>query len=182
MDRIVRWIAADGIGAEHLVVRRTAEGIVAESVVVGARHGAPFGLHYRIVCDAEWRVREAVLRLAGEERRLHLLSDGDGNWHDGDGRPIEALRGCVDLDVSATPFTNTLPIRRLGLTPGESREIMVAYVPVPALQPEPAPQRYTCLKPGALYRYEGLSRAFVADLPVDEDGLVLDYPGIFRRA
>jgi hypothetical protein len=36
---------------------------------------------------------------------------------------------------------------------------------------------------GGLYRYEvrGIFQGFTADLPVDENGLVLDYPGIFRR-
>ena len=48
----------------------------------------------------------------------------------------------------------------------------------------PVRQRYTCLEArpdGGLYRYEGFSTGFVADLPVDADGLVLDYPGVFRR-
>ena len=33
-----------------------------------------------------------------------------------------------------------------------------------------------------LWRYEGLFRDFVADLLVDDMGLVLDYPQLFRRA
>ena len=182
MKRIVRWVPDAGVGAEHLSVRGTAEGVVAEGVVVGARHGTPYGLRYRVICDPFWRVREAVLSLAGEDRRLHLCADGEGDWRDGDGHPIEALRGCVDIDISATPFTNTLPIRRLGLAPGEARDILVAYVAVPALAPEPVRQRYTCLEAGRLYRYEGLFRGSVGELPVDEDGFVLDYPGTFRRA
>lgn len=87
----------------------------------------------------------------------------------------------MDIDVSATPFTNTLPIRRLGLAPGEAREILVAYVAVPALVPEPVWQRYTCLEAGRRYRYEGLFRSYVGELSVDADGLALDYPGTFRR-
>ena len=31
------------------------------------------------------------------------------------------------------------------------------------------------------YSYEGLFRGYVGELPVDADGLVLDYPGTFRR-
>jgi hypothetical protein len=31
------------------------------------------------------------------------------------------------------------------------------------------------------YEDEGQFEGFVADLPVDADGLVLDYPGIFKR-
>ncbi len=181
VDRIIRWALAEGVGAEHLSVRGTAEGVVAEGVVVGARGGTPYGLRYRVACDTLWRVREAVLSLAGEDRHLHLRADGEGNWQDGSGQSVEALRGCVDIDISATPFTNTLPIRRLGLVPGEAREILVAYVAVPALAPEPVRQRYTCLEAGQLYRYEGLFRGYVGELAVDEDGLVLDYPGTFRR-
>lgn len=181
MDRIIRWVPAESVGAERLSLRSSAEGVVAESVVVGARHGTPYGLRYRVVCDTRWRVREAMLSLAGEDRRLHLRADGEGNWQDGDGHPIEALRGCVDIDISATPFTNTLPIRRLGLAQDEARELLIAYVALPGLAPEPVRQRYTCLEAGQLYRYEGLFRGYVGELAVDADGLVLDYPGTLRR-
>jgi hypothetical protein len=181
VNRVVRWVPDAGVGAEHLAIRSTPEGTVAEGVVVGARGGTSYGLRYCVRCDALWRVREAVLSLAGEERCLYLRADGEGNWRDQDGRSVEVLRGCVDIDISATPFTNTLPIRRLGLALGEAREILVAYVPVPALAPEPVRQRYTRLEAGQLYRYEGLFRGYAGELTVDGDGLVLDYPGTFRR-
>jgi hypothetical protein len=34
---------------------------------------------------------------------------------------------------------------------------------------------------GSLYRFLNLDGGFTADLQVDPDGLVLDYPGLFRR-
>jgi hypothetical protein len=83
------------------------------------------------------------------------------------------------------PFTNTLPIRRLGLAPGESAEISVAYSDGTEPQPWPEPPRYVCLEKderGGLYRFVSLDGGFTADLPVDSDGLMLDYPGLFRRA
>ena len=46
------------------------------------------------------------------------------------------------------------------------------------------PQRYTCLEvspDGGRHHYEALSRGFTAELPVDRDGLVIDYPAAFRR-
>jgi hypothetical protein len=42
-------------------------------------------------------------------------------------------------------------------------------------------QAYTCIEPDRLYRYEGITTQYTADLPVDGDGLVIDYPGLFRR-
>ena len=50
---------------------------------------------------------------------LHLESDGEGHWQE-NGKDRPDLHGCIDIDIQATPFTNTLPIRRLGLKTGES--------------------------------------------------------------
>lgn len=76
------------------------------------------------------------------------------------------------------------PIKRLDLSPGEAAEITVAYLDGTKLQPWPEPQRYTCLEKGevgGLYRFLSLDGGFTADLPVDADGLVVDYPGLFKR-
>ena len=80
-----------------------------------------------------------------------------------------------------------MPIRRLGLSAGESAEISVAYIDVPMLEPRPVRQRYHCIRPfgpdSGLYRYEALFRAGSAvEIEVDSDGLVIDYPGSFERA
>lgn len=101
-------------------------------------------------------------------------------------RILPDLAGCVDVDIAITPATNTLPIKRLRLQAQESKDILAAYVPLPNqvgadFLPRPAEQRYTCLTPGRLYRYDGLVRGFTAELEIDEAGLVLDYPGMFRR-
>ncbi len=84
-----------------------------------------------------------------------------------------------------TPFTNTLPIRRLGLDHDESAQIETVYISVPEFQLETATQRYTCLdalnEDGGRFRYESISSGFEAELPVDSDGLVIDYPALFDR-
>jgi hypothetical protein len=80
-----------------------------------------------------------------------------------------------------TPFTNTLAIRRLGLKVGQAAEIKVAYVLVPELRLRAAPQRYTRLAERR-WRFDGLDLDFTADLTVDADGFVVEYPGLFRRS
>jgi hypothetical protein len=55
---------------------------------------------------------------------------------------------------------------------------------VPELSFRPTRQRYTCLEltpEGGRYRYEGLDTGFSREIIVDADGLVIDYPGIWRR-
>jgi hypothetical protein len=183
--REVMWWAWDGPGLGHLRLAMRDSGVVADGMVLGETEGCPFRLAYEVRCDAYWRVRAARVGIAGESPKTELLSDGEGNWATYDGRAVTYLKGCEYLDISATPFTNTLPIRRLDLAPGEHAEITVAYFDGTELQPWPEPQRYTCLEKddeGGLYRFLSLDGGFIADLPVDSDGLVLDYPGLFKRA
>ena len=180
LERTVRWAAWSGPGVEHLVLRESEESFMADGIVVGDRGGKPYGLRYQIVLRRDWTVVIAEISPAGG-RPLVLKSDGAGNWTDGEGRPVGELTGCIDIDLAATPFTNTLPIRRLNLAEGEAHDLTVAYVPMPTLLPRAVAQRYTALQPGCRYRYDGIFRNFSAVLEVDGDGLVIDYPETFRR-
>nr|PZN36497.1 MAG: hypothetical protein DIU70_14485 [Bacillota bacterium] len=181
--REMLWTPWHHRGAEHLRLTGDREGILADGWVIGWTDRGPYRLHYRVRCDLGWAVREVWIALDGEPR-LHLAADGPGNWREFAGDPREDLAGCIDVDISATPFTNSLPIRRLNLAEGESQELQVVYIEVPECTLRPVPQRYTCLRrtpEGGVYRYEALLSGFAAELQVDPDGFVLDYPGAFRR-
>lgn len=177
-ERIARWTDWQGIGLEHLSVVGDDRGIVAESVVIGEQNAHRFGLGYRLGIDLQWRVRDISIRMAGGSS-LRVLADGVGCWRGADGAKIPHLAGCIDIDIAATPFTNTLPIRRLKLDIGASATIKVAYVSLPTLTIQPVEQRYTRLAESQ-YLYEGLSTSFSAELTVDAQGIVGDYPGVFR--
>lgn len=177
----VFWEPLNGIGLEHLEFSKSGDGIYADGVVIGSRNGHEFRLHYSIICDAHNKVRDVQIELLGKEKRQkYLKADGQGNWFDENNRLLSDLSGCYEVDISATPFTNTLAINRLGLSKGQSSKIQVVYIPIPDLNIQPVPQRYTCLEKN-LYRYEGLFRQFEANLPLDENGLVIDYPETFCR-
>ena len=57
-----------------------------------------------------------LLEVIGEDRHVALRADGAGNWSDGIDSPLSHLNGAIDVDLSASPFTNTLAIRRLSLS------------------------------------------------------------------
>jgi uncharacterized protein len=186
VEHEVMWAPWEGPGLEHLRLLTSDGGVEANGLVIGLEAGRPFRIGYEVRCDGRWRVRE--VRAAAPDSGppvLELLADGKGRWKRGGGESVPELDGCIDVDISATPFTNTLPIRRLGLKPGEFEELTVAYIRVPELLVGPERQRYGCLEAradGGLYRFEALPSGFTAELPVDADGLVMDYPGLFRRA
>jgi len=180
VERSLRWRPVGADGLEHLTLRAGPDGVTAASVVIGERGGRRYGISYRIECDAAWRVRRLDLQTT-DGRALQLRSDGDGHWQDGAGEPLPQFRGCIDIDLAGTPFTNTLPIRRLDLPQGGRAELTMLYVPFDDFVPCVDGQIYTAIEPGARYRYEAADRSFAAELAVDEDGLVTDYPGLFER-
>jgi uncharacterized protein len=186
METYAWWVPLELAGLEQLHLTENETGAVADSFVLGIAGTTPFRLWYQIRVDRAWNVRECILQVSGEQgQTLHLLTDGQGHWTDGTGVAYSTLDGCLDLDISRTPFTNTLPLRRLALVPGESTDLQVAYIRVPELSISPVRQRYTRLSrtpSGGTYRYEGLDSPFTADLLVDEKALVVDYPGIWKRA
>jgi uncharacterized protein len=178
---ISRWRDWAGTGIEHLVLTEDSDEVVAESALLGTTDiGSVYAMRYRIRCDPSWHVRELGISLVGDARRFELVSDGAGAWRNDAGVPIPELTGALDVDLPVTPFTNTLPIRRLGLAVGTSAEITVAYVGFPDLAVTTEPQRYTRVAEHC-YRFESLDGDFVRDIEVDEHGLVVTYPGLFRR-
>ncbi|WP_132058245.1 putative glycolipid-binding domain-containing protein [Halorussus amylolyticus] len=186
MNQDVFWSPVDGIGIESLHLIEDSAGAAAESFVIGSVDGAPFRIRYEVECDRRYHVQRVDVATLGRESESRTLrADGGGKWSDGRGMEVSTLNGCIDVDISVTPFSNTLPIRRLELDQNESAEVQVAYITVPELQVKAVSQRYTCLEPigenGGRYRYENVSSGFTAELPVDSDGLVTDYPGLFDR-
>lgn len=178
-DEIVWEPWAGEPGSERLCLTQSPCGVVAESAVSGVNDEVPFSIRYTIRCDAAWRVREVSIVDSDGAGGLTLRADGEGNWTDAEGTPQPQLQDCIDVDISATPFTKTLPIRRLGLQPDASESIQTVYIAIPGLRRRIVTQRYTCLSAdssGGTYLYENLTNGFSVELDVDADGIVLDYP------
>ena len=185
MTRAIVWTPIwdarrPGVGIEHLLLQ---EGSADSVVLAFDEAGQPFRFAYHLAWDSAWRLRTARLAVttAGGSQSLALDTDGAGHWRDGEGRTLPALDGCLDIDIWPTPFTNTFPLRRQPLALGERREFRMVWVSAPALAVRPMRQGYTRLA-DRRYLYENLEGSgFRADLEVDEDGVVLDYQGVFRR-
>jgi uncharacterized protein len=161
----VVWESLYQRGIEHL----TLDGTHADSVIATEQ----FGLRYSIDCDARWNFRRAEI-VCGP-RRLDIRRDGR-DWRV-NGQLRDDLRDCTEIDIAATPFTNTLPIRRLQVPIGEERAIAVVYIKPPELAVSRMQQRYR--------RIDALTWAYSGGgdytITVDPDGLVTDYPPWFRR-
>lgn len=183
----VLWAAWDGRGFEHLALRQEPGAVRADSLIIAVDDaGRPFRARYGVECDGGWAVRRARIEVLEEPARvMDIRGDGHGRWTDAvRGTPLP-LDGCVDIDIYPSPFTNTLPIRRLtDAVVGRAVAIDVAWVLLPELTVQAKPQEYTLLErsgAGSRWRFRALDSDFTAELAADDNGLVLDYPGIARR-
>jgi hypothetical protein len=175
----IRWAEHEGDGLQQVVLSPVGEGISMHGMALVSSPQA-VAVRFHLTAGADWIVRTLTLERLGFEAMIRLAHDGAGHWTL-DGQPAPDLDGALEPDISISPLTNTLPVRRLGLAEGESRDIRTAYVDVDTMRVRADGQRYTCLVPDRYYRYESLDGDFVRDIEFGPDGFVETYPGLFRR-
>ncbi|ANI93089.1 putative glycolipid-binding domain-containing protein [Dietzia timorensis] len=148
-----------------------------QGVVIASRiQGGDSDCSYRLQVTVDWTFESLEIQSNGRDLDLRLTERG---WVvDGTQRPD--LKDAHEVDISVSPLSNTLPIRRLDLAVGESADITTAYIRVPELDVTTDPQRYTRTDEN-VYLYESRDSDFRRSVLVDSEGLVIEYPGLFQR-
>ena len=151
------------------------------STIIALYEEKIYKVEYHIKTNHNWETvfLEIHSRHSNLVQSILLEGDGKGNWMS-NGERAEQFTGCIDVAIPLTPFTNTLPVRRLVLGKNESKEIQVIYFDLLQHQLTPVRQKYTCLSI-TKYHYENVPNDFEATIEVDEEGLVIDYPSLFVR-
>lgn len=144
----------------------------------------PWSTRFSVVVDGHWQTRSAFVEVLSADGldRVTLTADALGEWTL-DGRPWPDLQGCHDIDISVSPITNTLVVRRLEMAVGEERSVEVAWLDVPSLAVHRVRQTYRREPDGP----DG-PRFVYADptygsfeFTVDSLGVVREYQGLFAR-
>jgi hypothetical protein len=148
---------------------------------VWADAGEVCRIEYQVTCEHGWATLHADLSgWAGSRRITRAISVSPQRRWRVDGRECAAVEGCVDLDLSFSPATNLLAIRRLALPVGGSGQARAAWLRFPEGTLEPLDQVYRRTEPER-YHYESGGGAFTAELEVDPSGFVIRYPGLWVR-
>ncbi len=178
----ILWRRLDLPGHDAATLQLGARGAVLSGMAVFQEDG-PTALAYVVHADAEWKTSEA--RVWGWHARkaieLRVHRDDAGTWTM-NGAAYPAIEGCLDLDLSFTPATNLLPLRRLSLDVGQSTEVRSAWLEWPELRLTPLVQRYA-RRSETEYDYESDlpgSELFRSSLRVQPEGWVLEYGGLWR--
>jgi uncharacterized protein len=195
--RAVAWVKDDPFGVEYAEIDIGPDHLRAEGVAVGSAP-VPYRLDYELETATDFVTSRLRVTSRGEgwRRTLDLRRDADGVWsiatdEEGEldlpqaGGDTARLTGALDCDLGLSPVTNMMPILRHGfLSSGDPIEFTMAWVAVPALAVQADGQRYVHLRSASdhhVVRYEATDGSFAADITVDADAVVIDYPGIARR-
>ena len=181
----VRWHTWDHAHLETVSLRWENEGWTATGEV------GREAVTYVVRLSATWQVRQFLLFRDLQDPDLWLGTDGSGRWGEMNGAHRTDLDGCIDVDLDCTPFTRTVPIRRMQLDVGDAADVIAAKIDVDTLGVVPVRQRYHRVAPRR-YRVTDLDPGTVSpavspgvspgvEFDIDEYGLVHDLPASFRR-
>jgi hypothetical protein len=164
---------------------------------------------HRLYVRAQGAGWSRVLLLARDPQGVwssEASAEGRADLPEPGGDPA-AFAAALDCDLGECPVTNTMPVLRHDLLHGgPPRDFVMAWVSVPDLSVHASAQRYTFVGPAeaaapaepapedpapgspapdstaaiTTIRYE--SGDFAADVTFDAEGMVVDYPGLGRRA
>ena len=181
MQTNVLWKGIEYESLENCLITTSEEGTEISSTIVGKHEGKIYLIDYQIKTNANWETVFVTIesRINYQTQHWQFEADCQGNWRK-NGKVASHFGECFDVDIPLTPFTNTLPINRLNLSVGESQFIKVLYLDLLAEEFKPVQQKYARLKEN-LYHYENVPNDFEADIMVDKQGLVVDYPQLFVR-
>jgi len=153
-------------------------------IVSGATQTDPaFSASYDLITDDTGATRRLslTLTLAERDRQLSIARDEENMWSvsDHQGQSARAaFSGALDVDVVFSPFFNALPIRRTGIyAKQDSVSVPVVYVMLPELSVNPATITYVSGSDGIKLR----SPVAETTVTVDQNGFILDYPGLAER-
>jgi hypothetical protein len=143
--------------------------------------GQPVHLAYEVDCDATWSTRSAKVTGSMGRHVLELtIAAMPGQRWTLNGTDQPEAAGCIDVDLSFTPATNLIAIRRLALDIGHASEAPAAWLRFPELTLERLEQRYHRVGPGT-YDYQAPRHGYAASLQVSDVGFVTHYPGLWEQ-
>ena len=175
----ILWRRLDQPGHDAARLIEQSDGPRLEGTAVFDEGGRPCRLDYLVTCDAAWQTVSArVVGWIGDTPiDLTIAADEQRRWTL-NGEPCPQVAGCYDIDLSFTPATNLLAIRRTQVAVGGSVAVQSAWLDFPSLRLAPLDQTYARLDE-TTWHYESGGGSFAARLASNAAGFVVDYPGLW---
>jgi len=180
IDTVI-WRRLDVPGHDVCTLSHVEEGYLITGVANFLYGSKPCSLRYAVHCNEDWQTLRASVHghIGKKEQRVDFLLTADASWlRNGVEQP--RVRGLPDIDLSFTPATNTLAVRREKFSIGQPTDTTAAWLRFPGLHLAPLRQTYTKL-PNHTYSYTALEGEFKATIVFRRSGLVSRYEGLWAE-
>ncbi|MGH3764238.1 MAG: putative glycolipid-binding domain-containing protein [Pseudonocardiaceae bacterium] len=189
VTRMLGWVAVGCLRLEAARVVLGGNGLRATGSLVSCQQDGveAYSASYSLATDETGVVQRLTVRTtrAKGEQHVTLTRSEEGIWlvDHGQGAARTNFGGALDVDLEFSPLFNALPVRRLGLHQAAAKhDLAMVFVSLPSLEVSRVPQTYRTVSLGEPAVVGLSSDSYEVELSVDADGLVLDYPGLARRA
>lgn len=135
-------------------------------------------LDYVVRCDEGWHTLSADVAGLHEGREVSLRIVHDKDFWSLNGTPQPEVSQARDIDLSFTPATNLMPLRRLRACGQNVLQMQAAWLRYPQVALHPLDQTYGTEAGGVAYVAE--QTGFTTRLGVDDHGFVTHYPGLWE--
>jgi len=174
------WRALDREGEDTCRLSHAAHGWL---LVGHARFRDDLGfaaLDYVVRLDEGWHTLSADIAGAhdGRDIQARIIRD-NGVWQVNE-TAQDDVENATDLDLSFTPATNLMPLRRLFASASETLDAAAAWLRYPGFSLSPLDQTYARTGLPDVVSYAARQSDYATRLTVDRSGFVTFYPDLWE--
>jgi hypothetical protein len=175
----ILWRRIDGPGHDACRLEDSQSGWRLQGAAIFRHQSGPANVSYAVDCDDHWRTTSGRVRgfIGENEIDYHIVKRGDAWLLNGNNVP--ALGHLLDLDLSFTPATNFLQLKRVALPIGKAISLPAAWLNLDTGALTELAQIYERRSEHALY-YRAPGVGYEGLIEVAPNGFIERYPGLWQ--
>jgi uncharacterized protein len=172
------WRRIDTPGHDACWLIRDQRSLMLDGAAIFKHAAGPARLAYRVMCDTDWRtVSGLVLGYIANRPVSFNIARQDSDWTL-NGTVVPGLDQLDDLDLSFTPATNLLHLRRQNVLHGKTAKVPVAWLDIDTGTLTNLPQFYE-RRGTSRFWYQAPTVGYEGMLEFAPDGFIQNYPELW---
>ncbi len=115
---------------EYFQLAESEQTITAISRIIGTHKSIAYFVHYNLKIGKEWNILNFEIEWEVNNHTKKISGAKENNEWTINNKIEPHFQGFQFIDISLSPFTNTLPINNLHLNIGQQKEISVIYIDI----------------------------------------------------
>ncbi len=157
------------------------ESIIVRGHITGMEDAVPYYASYILHANLHWEVQSISVIVKSHQTVELFFEKKQEGWFDNKWNGAAFVEGLYRYRYLTDSFHQYTTCAAAANARGTTQEITVLYFKLPEGEFYPMRQSYTNID-DRFYKYENIDGEYAAMLELDEDGMVIYYPGRWQRA